>query len=360
MPRAEPEAPAHPTHAVGMADPYPYYAGLRARGPMLRDEASGVVLATTSAAVRATLAAPQPRVRPPGQPVPPAIEGSPAGAVFGRLVRMTDGQAQAQRKTAIVAAIAGCDPEAIAADARSRTRAAVEASSKDSSAPPTPTDLAFRIPVETVAALCGFPTERASAFAALVGRFVGAISPIATPAEVEDAKRAAAALLDETRALWRRPGHGLAHALADALDRARPGDEEARDANVIGLMSQTYDATAGLVGNALVALARHPDVAARLGADPGLAAGVVREAARHDAAIQNTRRVLADAAEIAGWRSRPATRCCCCSRAPTGTRRRTPSPTCSIPRAATPSCTPSRRARTAVPARGSRWRSRRA
>jgi len=76
-----------PLGAVTHPDPYPYYAELLARAPLARHAALGLWVAASAAAVTATLTSPLARVRPAGEPIPPALLGSPAALIFGRLDR---------------------------------------------------------------------------------------------------------------------------------------------------------------------------------------------------------------------------------------------------------------------------------
>jgi cytochrome P450 len=71
-------------------------------------------------------------------------------------------------------------------------------------------------------------------------------------------------------------------------------------ANLIGFMSQTYEATAGLIGNTLVALARDDDLCRRASGDDALLRRVIEEVARHDPPVHNTRRFVAQDCIIAG------------------------------------------------------------
>jgi cytochrome P450 len=71
-------------------------------------------------------------------------------------------------------------------------------------------------------------------------------------------------------------------------------------ANRIGYLSQAYEATAGLIGNTIVALGRQGDVRDRAGAEPAFLTAVIREVARHDPPVQNTRRFLARPGTVAG------------------------------------------------------------
>jgi cytochrome P450 len=77
-------------------------------------------------------------------------------------------------------------------------------------------------------------------------------------------------------------------------------DSETIVANGIGFFVQAYDATAGLMGNALVALARDPQLRLRLTTDPGLIEQCIVTTAVADPAVQNTRRYVAEDGLVAG------------------------------------------------------------
>src|SRR6267378_1788425 len=102
--------PRDPLAAVTHPDPYPYYTSLVAERPFYRDEALGLWVASSAAAVTAALTSDLCRVHPPTEPVPRALLGSPAGDIFGHLVRMTDGPAHAALKPRVTAALASFDP----------------------------------------------------------------------------------------------------------------------------------------------------------------------------------------------------------------------------------------------------------
>jgi len=90
----------------------------------------------------------------------------------------------------------------------------------------------------------------------------------------------------------------LAAVLAESAGDARVS--RSLLANLAGLLSQTCDATAGLVGNSLIAMMREPSLpSASTRTRDGLQA-IVEETARHDPSVQNTRRFAAEAVEIAG------------------------------------------------------------
>jgi cytochrome P450 len=131
--------------------------------------------------------------------------------------------------------------------------------------------------------MLGLPAAGRPDMAARAGDFVRGLAPGASPADVERAGVAAAGLVEAVRALPRYRG-----ASEDAV------------ANAAGFFSQAYEATAGLIGNTLVALARYADVRERVARAPAALASVVSEVARHDAPVQNTRRWVAAAGVVAG------------------------------------------------------------
>src|SRR3954454_3330356 len=100
--------PSDPIAAVTFPDPYPFYAELVARG-LYRDETLGLWVAASAEAVTAVLASDLCRVRPPSEPVPRALVGSPAGEIFRHLVRMNDGPVHDSCRQAVVAMLASFD-----------------------------------------------------------------------------------------------------------------------------------------------------------------------------------------------------------------------------------------------------------
>ena len=87
---------------------------------------------------------------------------------------------------------------------------------------------------------------------------------------------------------------------AERLQSLGIDDSDAVLANLVGFMSQTYEATAGLIGNTLLALARNPNLRRRVAGDDALLQRVIEEAARHDPSVHNTRRFVAEDCVIAG------------------------------------------------------------
>ncbi|HEX4965901.1 MAG TPA: cytochrome P450 [Thermoanaerobaculia bacterium] len=262
--------PPDPVAAVTFPDPYPFYAELVARRPLYRDDTLGLWVAASAEAVSTVLASDLCRVRPPAEPVPKALVGSPAGEIFRQLVRMNEGPFHGSCKQA-VGRMLGAIGEAQAA-AASRRWAAFLAEDDLSG-------FHFRLPVYTVASLLGVPPETLRPVADWTDDLVPALSPASTPEQVERGQAAARSLLELFRSLY---------------------EGEAVVANAIGLLFQAHDATAGLIGNTLVALGRHSGVRERVAADPELLPALLLEVLRYDPPVQNTRRFVARDGAVAG------------------------------------------------------------
>jgi cytochrome P450 len=290
-----------PIVAVTHPDPYPYYAHLVAEAPLYRDERLGLWIASSAAAVTAVLTSERCRVRPPAEPVPAALLGSPAGDVFARMVRMNDGPPHATLKPAVAAALAGLDTREIVDRARAASRRlAHELGPAD--APTRLRDFSLRLPVYVVAGLLGVRDEDLPGVASWTEDFAAGIAAGASAATSARAGDGAGHLRDIFRA--RTTGRagtetGLLGDLAGAAERAGV-DADAIAANATGFLFQSYEATAALIANALSALGGRATAGARGAGDLSALHAVVREVARWDAPVQNTRRFVAQPGTVAG------------------------------------------------------------
>jgi len=283
--------PADPVAAVTHADPYPYYAALREGPPLAWNEALQLWVASRADVVERVLQAHGAlRVRPMAEPVPRAIAGSAAGEVFGHLVRMNDGAAHQAQRPALQRALSGLDLAAVHATALEVARRVPERQAL--------ADTLFSMPVRSVAHLLGFDDELLPRVEGWMRDFVVCLSPLSTAAQLQHASAAAQELMARFEVLVASAAprsatllHGV---LAEGTMPTRP-----LLANLVGLMSQTCDATAGLLGNSLVALVRDPALRASARTRDGLLA-IVEETARHDPAVHSTRRFAAETVTVAG------------------------------------------------------------
>jgi cytochrome P450 len=294
-------APADPVRAPSHPDPYPYYADLVHHRPLYWDDALGLWVASSAAAVRATLANEGLLVRPPDAPVPTHLSGSPAGQLFGDLVRMNDGPRHTRLRGSVNRAI-----ESVAGDRVAQLGFLIA----DSLGERTPrngigawlSDYAWLLPLSVVGSLIGLPQDALTGAAAWVGDLARAIGPGGDRSAVDAASRAAAGLRELIDPLLTTldPARGEDLMRLDALSR-----EENRDAavaNVIGLLVQTCDATAALIANCLVTLVREPTMSAWAVAHPSGLPDFVTEVLRFESPVQNTRRYAGNEVEVAGHR----------------------------------------------------------
>lgn len=254
--------------AASHPDPYPLYRELLAGPDPVRDPVHGLWIVTRGDTILQALQHPDLRVRPLDEPVPRAIVGTPVGELFQNLVRQNDGPVRhVAPKASLQRALATVPLDDVA-----RRAAGVMAASLD-----TP-DWTLEVPVKSVADLLGFPVSEHDAVAGWVRDVVAAFAP---GGDVAAGSTAAQALMDRFDDLVRRGTTGLvAQVAAESWT-----DGTTRRANLAGLLVQTSEATAALLGNTVVALARGED-----GSDlPAL----VDKVMRLDAPVQNTRRFAA-------------------------------------------------------------------
>jgi cytochrome P450 len=289
-------SPRDPVAAATHPDPYPYYARLVAERPLYRDHGLGMWVASSAAMVTAVLSSPLCRVRPPAEPVPKAIAGSPAGEIFRRLVRMNDGDSHCPMKGAILAILGAIVPERVVAAAEQRAQA-LETHFAAGRGGAGLTRFMFALPLQVVATLLGVPEVRLDAVTEWASRVVLCFSPLATCDDVAAGSAAAQALLDLFGDLFGQAYHGLVGKLAT---EARRADHAAILANAIGLMTQSQEATAGLIGNSLLAVATHDTARAAVRERPELTRALVAEVLRWNPPTQSTRRFVAADGVVAG------------------------------------------------------------
>ncbi|MBY8937570.1 cytochrome P450 [Pseudomonas fluorescens] len=273
----------NPISAATHADPYPYYAELRAGGGLMFDPELKLWVASSARAVCAVLAHADCRVRPAQEPVPKAIAGSMAGKVFGQLMRMNDGERQRCPRSAIEPELAALDLEAV------NTLVAARLITAD-------TDglykAMFRGPVCVVAALLGFTPAQTRVVSELTADFVACLSPLSNDLQLATADAAAEHLRGYFIELLAEPASDFLSAIRQRFS----GDQDSLIANLIGLCSQTFEACAGLIGNTLLALRRQPALRGES------IEALLNEVQRFDPPVQNTRRFVAAPCEIAGVR----------------------------------------------------------
>lgn len=287
-------APADPIVAITHPDPYPYYAELAATRPLYRDEARGMWIASGAAVVTAVLQHEHCRVRPVTEPVPATLLGSPAADIFRHLVRMNDGAGHCPFKQAVAATLDSVDP-LDASRLAARHAEALAARLRPGEHPEHIMDFAFQLPVHVVGGLLGVSDATLPALAADVGSFVACLAPASSPAQLDAGKQAAERLLALFHALAKQDEtDGLFATLVRQAREYGRNDPAVIVANAIGFLTQSYEATAGMIGNTLLRLAR-------TGVPPaGELAALIRQVQGDDPSVQNTRRFVAEDTVVAG------------------------------------------------------------
>lgn len=280
--------PADPIAAVVHPDPGRYYDQLATR-PLWRDEGLGLWVASSAVDVAAVLAHPAAGVRPPDAPIPRGLGGD-AADLFRRLIRMHDRPERTAIREAIATAL---DVEDDRLEAAGKAVAAVLAA--DGAA----VDGRFldrwiaAFPVGVIAALAGITLAALDKIVEQAATMAAAFGPAPAPASLAAADGAVGELSALLEDAARRQPQGFAGSVIAALGPARRPEALA---NLVGLFFQAYDATAGLLGNVLVRMARHID-----GAIYHLDAAIER-CLRADPAVHNTRRFFVEPAVFADQR----------------------------------------------------------
>lgn len=277
-----------PFEAATHPDPYDYYARLRRQSELVFDADLGLWIASGACVVEAILEHPDCLVRPLHEPIPVAIVQGAAGDIFGRLMRMNEGTQHQCPRRVIEPTLTSMGTENIAGIV-AQVVETLDVSGDN------PNEWMFTLPVSVIATLIGFIPIQLHEVAQLTRDFVACLSPLSDESQLSDAHCGAARLRQMFQVLLGKDDKGcdLLERLYSEYQASAWKDDDALIANLIGLLSQTCEATAGLIGNSLIAFQRHPDLFEGIPATPQLVADWVAEVARYDSPVQNTRRFVA-------------------------------------------------------------------
>ena len=169
-------------------------------------------------------------------------------------------------------------------------------------------DFAYPLPATVIAEMLGVPAADAPRFMRWSNDLAALLDPFNAPGGLEAAQAAFTELSGYFRAVLaerrREPREDLISALATVEERGE-ALSEAELVSLCGLiLGAGYETTANLIGNAAVALLRHPGERKRLVDDPGLIASAVEEFLRYESPVQATDRVATRDFEIRGTRIR--------------------------------------------------------
>jgi len=167
-------------------------------------------------------------------------------------------------------------------------------------------DLAHPLPVIVIAELLGVPLEDRGRFRGWSSDVVQILDLLSGRDGLRPAWRGADGLAGYFRGLLaerrRAPKDDLLSAMLAAEEDGRALDEADLLALCALLLAAGHETTTNLIGNAVLALLRHPHERKRLAEAPGLMPGAVEEFLRFDSPVQVTDRVITEDLDFRGRR----------------------------------------------------------
>jgi hypothetical protein len=166
-------------------------------------------------------------------------------------------------------------------------------------------EFAMPLPLQIICRLLDVPVADGVRFGEAASLLVSAfdLAPL-SPDALARANQAALELEQYFRAViaQRRatPGHDIITSLIQAEEGGERLSEEEIVSNVILLFVAGHETTSNMLGNALIALHRHPAQLARLRSEPSLVSKAVAECARYDTAVQMVVRTAFDDIDVGG------------------------------------------------------------
>ncbi len=282
-------------------NPYPHYQAIREAGALQFDPELGIWIASSAEVVQMILEMESCVVRPPAEKIPSNIAAGKAGEVFGHLVRMNEGRTHQPAKHVLQTTLQSIDFNLSEVHASALLTKLAGDHALQSGLHLNRWMVAF--PVSVVGHLCGFADAQLAPLVCLMDQFVAALSPLSRVEQIEQAHQAAdqlhasfVQLLKDTPAV---PTSFL-HRLQLEAAQSAWSNNAVIVSNLIGLLSQTYEATAGLIGNSLVSLQARPELREQLVDAPEKLHELIAEVVRFDPSVQNTRRFVTENIDIAG------------------------------------------------------------
>jgi cytochrome P450 len=173
-------------------------------------------------------------------------------------------------------------------------------------------EYAMPLPVEIICGLLDIPIEHGTQLGDAASRLVAAVdlAPL-SDALLRDANDAALTLETYFRAVVaaRRanPGDDIISSLVAIGEDGVSLTEDEVIANVILIFTAGHETTSNMIGNALLALSRHPDQLAALKREPALMSKAVAECMRYDGSVQMVVRTALEEVTVGGATLAPGT-----------------------------------------------------
>jgi cytochrome P450 len=287
-------------------NPYPFYDGIRSAGAFV-PLAPNVVLTGRHAVIGALL--PDRRMGKTYMPSVVARYGESAREqpVFQALERtflMMNPPAHTRLRALLMNAFNARQIETLRAIAEDTTDSLLDAIAGKHEADLV-SEFAMPLPLQIICRLLDVPVEDGVRFGEAASLLVSAfdLAPM-SPEALARANQAALDLEAYFRAViaQRRatPGNDIVSSLIQAEEGGERLSEDEIVSNVILLFVAGHETTSNMLGNALIALHRHPDQLAKLRGDLSLVPKAIAECARYDTAVQMVVRTAFDDIEVDG------------------------------------------------------------
>ncbi len=279
----------NPLSAIQDINPYPCYASITEHTPLYFDEELNLWVAADAKSINEVITCKQMQVRPLRQQIHPELNNTAAGDVFRQLIRMREGEYQQQMKSLIASALSAQNLDHVFALSKELTKKQLDQNNDING-------LLFSVPIGVLSLLCGFVPKDIPGLITLIADFVLCIPATVSTSQQQQASRAAKKLLDifEFEINQAKNGMLLTTLLQLATEEGLQNNLSLI-ANSIGLFSQTYEATAGLIGNCLLNISQQPEALVFNDLD-----SYVEEVSRFDPPIQNTRRFAVESFNFQG------------------------------------------------------------
>jgi cytochrome P450 len=170
-------------------------------------------------------------------------------------------------------------------------------------------DYTLPLPVEVICKLMDLPIEEADLFTKVVGTVAESIGPVPlSPKRIEEGNQASQFLQDyfqrKLAERRRNPGTDLISMLVAVDDEHGHLSDDEIIANLIFLFIAGHETSTNMMGNALIALYRNPQMLERLRNDMSLLPKVAAECLRLDDSVQMTARSALEDIEVEGHKIR--------------------------------------------------------
>jgi cytochrome P450 len=156
-------------------------------------------------------------------------------------------------------------------------------------------ELAFPVPFQVISDLLALPTERSDEIRDWSQALTASLEPVATPETLAAADHAAGELAGYlAEVIEHRRGHLGSDVLSGLIQAEEAGDRMSTvelQSFVTLLYVAGHETTVNLIGNGMLALLRHPDQLRRWRDDPSLDGRAVDELLRFDGPVQQTVRL---------------------------------------------------------------------